>query len=485
MLPTYALDPRELARKIWSPDLLPEKRLWDRLVDSVIMLFRRFTQPSIDIPRAERRGYQRLCNNPRVNAAQLAQKDYEATVDAMRTSERVVLAHDSSEVSKRGHDEPDDAGPLRSIEARGYLMHGCTAVDAATGARLGLFEVTAWTRSWRLKKGDARQRAPHDKESIKWRRGIRSAVKRAKAEGLGATLVHAMDREGDVHENFTFARRHRHLVLTRASADRRVAGKHGMLWAHMEAQPVADTDTIEVPAKITVAARKEARGKDALRSLERKVAALGSMRVATMELRYGQVTFDPPARRKRKPVTVNVVWVREVGAPAWCEPLEWMLLTTCEVKDVRAAWALVREYSLRWGAEDLHKVLKHGLGLEHDRVDSIESFRRQLAIVVPLATHVVQWTYAARQKPGEPAAKYLTPDVLDAIGQAAKYAKLKVSRVPRTLGEIVQRLAQLGGYEPVKGRPPGWQLIWRGWQRLMDFCDVLDFAKSRVRAAPD
>lgn len=485
MLPAYTLDPRELAGQIWSPDLLPEKRLWDRLVDSVVMLFQRFTQPSINISRADRRGYQRLCNNPRVNAAQLAENAYQATAHAMRTSARVVLAHDSSEVSKLGLGEPDDAGPLRTIEARGYMMHGCTAIDAATGARLGMFDVTAWTRSWRLRDGDARSRAPHKKESIKWRRLIRSAVKRAKTQGIEATLVHAMDREGDVHENFTFARREGHQVLTRASSDRRVVSKHKMLWAHMEAQPVLDTDTLQVRSEITIAARKKARSADALLSLERKVAAMGSMREAKLKLRMGEVTFDPPAKRQRKQVTVNVVWVREENAPHWAEPLEWMLLTTCEVQNVNEAWKLVGEYAMRWGAEDLHKVLKHGLGLEHDRVDSIESFRRQLAILVPLATHVVQWTYAAREKPGVAAAKYLSVDVLNAIGQAAKYAKLKVARTPRTLGEIVQRLAQLGGYEPVKNRPPGWQTVWRGWQRLMDFCDVLDFAKSRSRDAPD
>jgi hypothetical protein len=449
------------------------------------MLFRRGTGPSKELPRAQRRGYQRLCNNPRVDAEQLAHKSYEATAFAMRACTRVVLAHDSSEVTKQGHAEPDDAGPLRTIETRGYMMHGCTAVDAETGSRLGLFDVTAWARSWRLKEGNHTTRAPHRKESIKWRRGIRSAVARAQAQGLTATLVHAFDREGAVHENFTFARRHKHQVLVRASADLRVAGEHGMLWAHLAAQPLADTRTLRVRTEATVAARKQARSENALRKLERSLAAIGSFRDATLELRWAQVTIAPPAKRKRKPVTLNAVWVREVGAPAWSEPLEWMLLTTCEVQSVEEAWRAVREYTARWGAEDLHKVLKHGLGLEHDAVDSLESFRRQLAIVVPLATHVVQWTYAARESPGEPAAKYVGADVLSALGEAAKHAKLKVSRVPRTLGEVVQRLALLGGYEPVKGRPPGWQVVWRGWQRLMNFCEILAFADSRRRKAPD
>src|SRR5580765_5399222 len=113
MLPLYALDPAELAASIWTLDELPEKRLVDRLADSVQMLFARFSGPSVDIPRARRRGYQRLCNNPRVNAERLARRAYDATVVAMRSCTRVVLAHDSSEVDKCGHAEPQDAGPLR------------------------------------------------------------------------------------------------------------------------------------------------------------------------------------------------------------------------------------------------------------------------------------------------------------------------------------------------------------------------------------
>jgi hypothetical protein len=454
------------------------------------MLFRRFMEPSMEISRAERRGYQRLCNNPRVLAERLAAKSYDTTIQAMRSCERVVLAHDSSEIDKVGRAEPDDAGPLRSNAARGYLLHGATAVDALSGSRLGLFETTAWTRSWRFTKhADDDKRPPHKRESYKWRRGIRSAVRRAAAHRLSLTLVHALDREGDVHDNFTFAVREKHLVIVRASADRRVAGAHKTLWSTMEALPVAGTDTLHVPVKVSRKARKAAEheGEVALQRFDRAVKRAGSHRTVTLQLRYGSVTIDPPKKRKRKrkPVTVNCVWVREEKAPSWCEPLEWMLLTTCPLNDLADAWRVVEEYKLRWGCEDVHKVLKHGFGLEDDAVDSIESFRRQLAILVPLATHVMQWTYAARESPGQPASKYMEASELQLLSLASKHAKLAETRPPRTLGELVLRLAALGGYEFVKGRPPGWQVVWRGWRRLRDFAEILDFANRRIRAAPN
>ena len=486
--PSHHLDPRTLASAVWTPDVVSDHRLWLRLGASVEMLFRRFTEPSTEIPRALRRGYQRLCNNPRVLAERLAAKSYDSTIEAMRLCSRVVLAHDSTEIDKVGRAEPDDAGPLRSNAARGYLLHGATAIDALTGSRLGLFETTAWTRSWRFTKdSDHDKRPPHKRESYKWRRGIRSAVRRAAERGLLLTLVHVLDREGDVHENFSFAVREKHLVIVRASADRRVAGVHKMLWATMEAQPTADTDTIEVPVKVSLKARKaaEKEGQAALQRFERALKRAGSRRKVTLELRYCAVTFDPPKKRKRKPVTVNCVWVSEKNAPSWCEPLEWMLLTTCAVNNEADAWRVVEEYKLRWGCEDVHKVLKHGFGLEQDAVDSIESFRRQLAILVPLATHVMQWTYAARESPGEAASKHASVAELQLLSLASKHAKLAETRPPRTLRELVHRLATLGGYEFVEGRPPGWQIVWRGWQRLMAFSDIFDFAKSRIQDVSD
>ena len=74
LLPTHQLDPRKLAASIWTSKVMPDHRLWLRLNASIAMLFRRFMEPSMEISRAERRGYQRLCNNPRVLAERLAAK---------------------------------------------------------------------------------------------------------------------------------------------------------------------------------------------------------------------------------------------------------------------------------------------------------------------------------------------------------------------------------------------------------------------------
>jgi len=489
LVPSLPIDPRKLAEQLWSPQDLPDRRLWNRLRHSVAVLFRRWDGLTTHIPRGPRRGMQRLFNNPRINAESLAAKAHNATLDAIRSCSLVLLAHDSSEINKVGRSEPDDAGPLRSSHARGYLLHGCTAVDLLGSARLGLLDATAWTRSWSLRNQNHKHRLPHLKESIKWRRGIRRAQELLAASNITTHVIHAMDSEGDVHENFSFALRKRINVVVRAAQDRAVDAPEGLLWAHLQAQPCRGKRTLKVPTQANETRKKEAQkaGGKELKSFEQRVSALGSEREATVELSYAKVTLSGGKKKKygRKPVQVQAVYVREREAPKEAEGLEWLLLTTLEVNSEESGWLVVKAYRARWASEEIHRVLKTCFHLEKEPVDGIQSFRRQLAVLLPLATQVVQWTYAARERPGESAQSHLSKEILTAISQAAKFKKLKVTRPPRTLLEAITRLAQLGGYEPRKDRFPGFQLVWRGWRSLLDFLDLLHFAKNSILSAPD
>jgi hypothetical protein len=134
--------------------------------------------------------------------------------------------------------------------------------------------------------------------------------------------------------------------------------------------------------------------------------------------------------------------------------------------------------------EDLHKIVKTGLHLEDDPVDGIESFRRQMSVVLPVATHLMQWTWLARETPGAAAAVHVPAEILDAARDASIFAKLPVTRRPRTVREFVVRLAELGGYERGRGTFPGWLAIWRGWKRLQEFRQILEFARVHRRDAP-
>ena len=231
----------QLVATLWPSLSLPDVRLAARLEQSVEHLLTRWDGPSGLRGRTAQRGWTRFCNNPRVDTTTLFRAATDQTIRAIANVKVLVLAHDTSEIDKHGRAEPDDAGPLRSAHSRGYLLHGCTAIDLATGARLGVLDAMAWTRSWKLRKKDHGTRAPHKKESIKWRRGLRRADAILRAVPSLQVVFHAMDREGDVHENFAYALRHKVTVVARAEHDRRVQGAHAKLFpqCQISCRPVA------------------------------------------------------------------------------------------------------------------------------------------------------------------------------------------------------------------------------------------------------
>lgn len=132
----------------------------------------------------------------------------------------------------------------------------------------------------------------------------------------------------------------------------------------------------------------------------------------------------------------------------------------------------------------LHRIWKSGLHLEREAVADVASFKRLLAILMPTASHLAQWTYAARVTPQAPAAPHVDPVVLKALKEACRYHKLPLPRRAWTIKDVVLKLACLGGYESRPDRMPGWIVIWRGWRELLRFIAIFDYAQTRRKEAP-
>lgn len=464
------LEPSSLVRSTWSPDQFPDRRLFKRLEITAKRVLELLSSSGdgagVNVRRAERRGAQRLYHNDRIDVDMLEQSAEAKMTAALASEKLVVLAHDTTEVDVHGRDEPDDAGPLRSSNARGYLVHLCAAVGA-TGALLGIVCCFAWTRTWDLKKQNHAKREPSDKESIKWLTGIERAAKQL-GTVVGRILVHVMDREGDFYDNFVFALALAHIVVTRAARDHRIVEGRGFLWAHMQSQPATRLAPIQI--------RDEK---------AREVGASNPLRKVDLTIRWARVTLKPPTKKKlppdAKPVQVYAVYVREEHPPKHGKRVEWMLLTTYPVETAEAAVQVLTWYRQRWGVEDVIKILKTAGRIEKDRVDNIDSFRRMLAIVVPMATHVARWTHAARVTPMEPASAHVEPETIQALKAACRFHKLPLPRRPWTIGDVVTRLAQIGGHEIRPDAVPGPFVIWRGFRNLQQFWRTFQYSQTLVK----
>ena len=149
--------------------------------------------------------------------------------------------------------------------------------------------------------------------------------------------------------------------------------------------------------------RQSARAKRSKQKARDQVKA----RTAQVELRYHPVTLRPPSGQGDKlPITLWVVHVRELFAPADAKPVEWFLLTTCKLDDVKTAMACVRWYCLRWRIEDWHRVLKSGCGIETLAHKTRTRLERAIAIRLVIGWRIMLMTLLGRDCPGLP------PDVL-------------------------------------------------------------------------
>lgn len=143
---------------------------------------------------------------------------------AERTSIRaagrdVVVVQDTSEVSLGGRRaKANGYGPIGKGGAlRGLIEHAVLAVDAGSGAVLGLLDTKVWNRTGG-KVRHRRSRTTQQKESQRWLDGTRRA---AEMLAGAASITGVSDRESDIYEHFALCPKNMHLIV-RAFQNRRI-----------------------------------------------------------------------------------------------------------------------------------------------------------------------------------------------------------------------------------------------------------------------
>lgn len=398
-----------------------------------------------------------------------------------------MIAHDSSEIDKHGRGVPDDAGPLRSSNARGYRMHLAVGVTSA-GEQLGALDAWAWTRSWKLRKHVHPWRPKSEKESSKWSRGIDRVERRLKQLGFRGKVVHVEDREADDYEHLAeqhYKKRRvivRHdvegrprQVLAKSRGNRMLGRRNGpgqaerwiTLTQKLAALPFSDSFQVEVDSRVT----------DRARGITHQV------RTATLSLRYCNVVMKPPKRYRgrhfREGLPVGIVEVKERKPPPQAKPLHWVLIALDPIENEEEARAVIDRYKLRWKVEDYIKVAKSGCKLEAQHVDSLASFQRLMAVVLATANQLVKLVAAARTAPKLPAQSVVDPSTLSAIRDAANYHEIAWPRSRVTISKLLLIVAQVGGYELRKDRDPGWLVMTRGWTRIEEHRAIVSHERLR------
>lgn len=464
------LDPKQLVKSLWSEEHLPDLRLFTRLVLVVQTMVTKLQDVAVGLRRALRRGSTRFFNNPRISAKILWVQARSHLLAPLLPLNQILVAHDSSEIDQHGRDCPDDAGPLRSPNARGYMTHWSVACSP-DGLIHGALQAWAWKRSWELRNQDHGKRSMNDKESSKWDKGIGRSERVLRELGFQGSCRHVEDREADIFEHLVHQKEKRRSLVVRCDLSRNptvwVKGKKVPLQEHLAEQPVVWQETISVDSRT----RNRAKG---LQHKERQ---------ATLAFRYCTVQRCAPKNYKNAKYTkqgleLGVVEVREIDAPADVEPLHWILWSVEAVKTLEQALQVRQDYRGRWGVEEYFFVCKTGCGLETEHVDSLASFERLMVVVMVVASHLLTWVNASALTPTQKANELVEPQTIDAIKQACSYHRIDWPRGRLSIQSLVLVLAKLGGYEPRPDRTFGWRVVWTGWQRVQQYRDIVDFDRA-------
>jgi hypothetical protein len=330
----------------------------------------------------------------------------------MAAEKIVVLAQDTTGLSYNTLRQTTGLGSIGEGDSRGLFLHSLQAFRL-DGIPLG----NAWARVWaRPDQSDTARRNEQsfdEKESGRWIEALQQASELARQMPRTQLLV-CGDRESDIYELYDqkqAAPANVH-ILVRGQHDRRLK-EGGRLLESLSQLPVGGSMKVQVPRR---------QGRPA--------------RTARLELRWMQAQISPPAVALKKSwpaLNLYALWATEPDIDPGTEPIDWLLLSTWPVTTVKTARRLVRWYSLRWGIECWHKVLKVVCGVEKRQMKSAQVLERALALDMIIASRALLLNRLGKEHPDLPAELYYSADELEVLevkkketGRYATTAKLTV-----------------------------------------------------------
>jgi Transposase DNA-binding/Transposase Tn5 dimerisation domain/Transposase DDE domain len=379
---------------------------------------------------------------------------------ACRQPGEYLLIEDTTLLDYSEHDATAELGVIGDGSGRGFELHSALAVrvegwtleQRPEGAVLGLFGQYCCRPRPVPSQETRRQRLSRPRKSQVWT----AAIQAAGAPPAASRWIYVADRAADFYEPLKTCQQHGVDMVIRGNYDRRLAGEPGHLKATVAQGPVLGAMTVEVRARGGQLAR-----------------------TAQVEVRSVRVNLAGPWRPGswQAPLPdVGVVEVREVEAPEGVrEPLHWLLLTTLSCETWAQAQRVVGYYTARWWIEEYHKALKSGTQVEASQLESADRLEPLIGILAVVAVRLLGAKLLARSRPtsGEAAASF-GPLLLTLLEKKLGYPKDGWNN-----RNLIRAVARVGGFIGRKSDgEPGWQTIWRGWQRLMWMCAGANLIES-------
>jgi hypothetical protein len=414
------------------------------------------TLPQAFTDWAELKAAYRFFDNRAVDFEKVLRPHLERTRRACREPGEYLMIEDSSDLDFSAHPRTQDLGVIGDGQGRGFELHSTLAVrvEAWTleqrpeGQLMGLFEGRC-RRPRPAPKGERRrERLKRPRKSGWWAEAFRGVGQ----PPSGCRWIYIADRESDFYEPIHNCQQVGIDFIIRGYQDRRLADEAGKLREVLARAPVLGQSTVEL----------RSRGGEPART-------------AIVQLRSVQVDLDGPWRPGGWQEPLRGVWVvevTEVHAPEGVkEPLHWILLSSLSSRTLAETQRVVGRYTARWWVEEYHKALKSGAGVEDSQLERGGRLAPLIGVLAVVAVRLLNTKMLARSRPeGLEAKESFGPEALAILEK--KFDRPKGGWTNRN---VLVATARLGGFLARKhDGMPGWQTIWRGWQRLMWMCEGLE-----------
>jgi len=471
--------------KDWIRQELVSAELGDkRLLKRMELILDRLTEsPMASIKSAfkgwaEVMGAYRFFNNVKTSVAKILKPHRDATLERVKQFKRVLVIQDTTELDYTKKKNLEGTGPLSTISRQGFFAHNQLVVTPER-LSLGVWNTQIYARDeeehGKKARGERKQTPIEQKESYRWLQGYRDACDMAQ-RAPGVQVIACADREGDIYE--VFEEWHRRLAsgqtsaewLIRCNQNRRLDGdlredKDGQVYRkirdEVESSPLLGTFQLRVKKKEQI---KKVKGNS--------VKMTRSARTAQMEVRATRVTLHPPQRKGKKlpRVTFCVVMATEKDPPKDEDPIDWVLLTSLEVREFQTALEIVDLYAVRWEIEVFHRVLKTGCKVEELQLKKDERTKVAIALYMVVAWRVLYLMTLGRECPTLPCDVVFEKDEWQAFWVIVHDGHPEALDEKPSLGEFVRKVAEYGGFLGRKcDGNPGPQSIWQGLTQVRHF----------------
>lgn len=369
--------------------------------------------------------FTRFLRNPSVTVAEIVASAVERTAGRVPGC-HVLAIQDTTDV-RVGSDKC------------GIVLHPTIAVDAVSGALLGLVHAEFLARTGGSRE-QRKERSFCDKQSRRWLTGMERSSDLLAAGAAGVTVI--ADRESDIYEDFALRPQGVDLVI-RAGQDRALTDGT-RLFARAESLAEVGRMAVALPA---------APGRRA--------------RTAQIALRLAPVEIARPTSRKHdaelkalpKSVALTLVEAREIDPPEGTPAAHWRLLTSHEVNDLDQAKRIVGYYRQRWTIEQLFRTLKtKGFDVEALRVADDGPFEKLVAATLVAAVTVLQLVHERDGDAKRPLLDAIEPDdrpILEVVSKSLE-GKTERQKNPHAKGSLAFAawvFARLGGWTGYYGKP--------------------------------